>query len=534
MIRTLLVGFAMIFYTAAYPQDNNITSIGHLPYPTHLLNCVWGYNDSNGNEYALVGTYDGISIVDISSPSSPCEVHFIPTVNSVWKDIQTYSHYAYIVHGIYNGTQEETDGLLIIDLRGIGSDDLSPYIHRYKTPEYQTAHNIFIDDKTGYAYLFGVQERGGALILNLKENPISPTILGSYDRTYLHDGYVRDGILYGCADKDGRFIIIDVSDPSSPREINSAQTPNRTTHNAWLSDDGHTLFTTDEKMSAYISSYDVSNHRNIRSLGKVRAADYSQAIPHNATVVGDFIFTSYYNQGVKIFDATQTDNMIEVASYQTCTGGSRGQFDGAWGIYPYMDSGLILVSDMNTGLHILRPTLTRAAYLRGNITDEEGRAIFNASLRFTDDKSCTYSDIDGTYRTGSTREGLREIEINADGYHSVKMDVDMRSGITTSRDIILKKIEGDSSSQIMETYVRAYPNPFYADRLLNVEYSFDGGIDDRAYLEIMDMAGRTLYHQELYNNQGIVIVGKELSRGTYLLRVVNGTRYSRVIKIVKA
>jgi hypothetical protein len=114
------------------------------------------------------------------------------------------------------------------------------------------------------------------------------------------------------------------------------------------------------------------------------------------------------------------------------------------------------------------------------------------------------------------------------------MDVDMRSGITTSRDIILKKIEGDSSSQIMETYVRAYPNPFYADRLLNVEYSFDGGIDDRAYLEIMDMAGRTLYHQELYNNQGIVIVGKELSRGTYLLRVVNGTRYSRVIKIVKA
>jgi hypothetical protein len=48
------------------------------------------------------------------------------------------------------------------------------------------------------------------------------------------------------------------------------------------------------------------------------------------------------------------------------------------------------------------------------------------------------------------------------------------------------------------------------------------------------MAGRTLYHQELYNNQGIVIVGKELSRGTYLLRVVNGTRYSRVIKIVKA
>ena len=534
MTRTLLLGIAIILSATAYPQDSNISSIGHLPYPSHLLNCIWGYSDSNGKEYALVGTYDGISIVDISNPSTPREIHFVPTVNSVWKDIQTYSHYAYIVHGIYNGTQDEADGLLIIDLRGIDSNDLSPYIHHYKTTEYQTAHNIFIDDKTGYAYLFGVQERGGALILDLKENPISPTIKGSYDRTYLHDGYVRDGILYGCADKDGRFIIIDVSNPSSPREINSAQTPNRTTHNAWLSDDGRTLFTTDEKMSAYISSYDVSNHRNIRTLGKVRAADYSQAIPHNAIVVGDFIFTSYYNQGVKIFDASQVDNMIEVASYQTCTGGSRGQFDGAWGIYPYMPSGLVLVSDMNTGLHILQPKLSHAAYLRGCITDDEGQPIFNASIRFTDDKSCTYSDIDGTYRTGCTKEGLREIEINADGYHSVKMDVDMRSGISTSRDIILKKIDGDTSSQIMETYVRAYPNPFYADRLLNVEYSFEGGIDNRAYLEIMDMAGRTLYLQELYNNQGVVIVGKELSRGTYLLRVVNGTRYSRVIKIVKA
>lgn len=534
MMARLLFFLILFSSSFLYGQDKDIISLGHLPYPSHLLNCVWGYSDSGGKEYALVGTYDGISIVDVSNPSSPCEMHFIPTVNSVWKDIHTYSHYAYIVHGIYNGTLDDADGLLIIDLDGINSSDITPYIYHYKTPEYQTAHNIFIDEKKGLAYLFGVQERGGALILDIKENPTSPSPIGIYDGTYLHDGYVRDDILYGCADKDGRFIIIDVSNPSSPIEINSAQTPNRTTHNAWLSDDGSTLFTTDEKISAYISSYDVSDHHNIRSLGKVRTADYQESIPHNAMVVGDYIFTSYYNQGVKIFDASQKDNMIEVASYQTCRGGTRGQFDGAWGIYPYLPSGIILVSDMNTGLHILRPHLLKASYIRGTITDVHGEPIFNASIRFTDDKSCTYSEMDGSFRTGSTTEGLREIEVSAYGYHSVSMDVDMRSGHTATRNIILEKIDDSSLSQLMETYVRAYPNPFYEDRLLNVDYSFEGGIDNRAYLEVMDMAGRPLYHQDLYSSQGIVIIGKELPRGTYLLRVVNGTRYSRVIKIVKA
>ena len=503
--------------------------LGQVKYPNHLLNCVWGYHDK-GKEYALVGTYDGISIVDVTEPTTPKEIHFIPTVNSVWKDIQTHKNYAYVVHGIYNGQWSDADGLLIIDLNTLGKEKVD--IYRFQTPEYQTAHNIFIDTTTSRAYLFGGQERGGALILDLSKDPKKPTVLGSYDGTYLHDGYVRNNILYGCADKNGRFIVVNVSDPEHPKEVNSAETPNRTTHNAWLSDDSNTLFTTDEKLSAFITSFDISDVKNIQLLGKVRTEDYQSAVPHNATVVGDFIFSSYYNQGMKIFDASFPENMIEVASYSTCDG-SMGQFDGAWGIYPYLPSGNILVSDMNTGLHVVKAELKKACYLSGTVIDEMGSPIFNAEIHFKDDKSSVYTDMNGIFHTGKNTEGMRNVEINALGYQSVNMDVDMRSGVLSMRNIVLRK-DDSGKSAIMETYVKAYPNPFYADRLLNVDYSFKEGIDGAAYLIIMDLAGRELYREELFASSGVVIVGKELPKGVYLLRVFNGSLYSRVIKIVKA
>ncbi|MDD4820600.1 MAG: carboxypeptidase-like regulatory domain-containing protein, partial [Flavobacteriales bacterium] len=337
---------------------------------------------------------------------------------------------------------------------------------------------------------------------------------------------------YGCADKNGRFLIVDVKDPAAPKEINSAETPNRTTHNAWLSDDSQTLFTTDEKLSAFITSFDISDTKNIQLLGKVRADDYQSAVPHNATVLGDYIFSSYYNQGVMVFDASFPENMIEVASYSTCEG-SMGQFDGAWGIYPYLPSGNILVSDMNTGLHIIRVDLKKASYLSGTVRDDVGSPIFNAQIHFKDDKSSVYTDMSGIYKTGKNTDGMRSVEVSALGYESVNMDVNMRSGVLNIRDVVLKKDDSGNSAQ-METYVKAYPNPFYADRLLNVDYSFKEGIDGAAYLIIMDLSGRELYREELYACSGVVVVGKELPKGTYLLRVFNGALYSRVIKIVKA
>jgi hypothetical protein len=50
----------------------------------------------------LVGTYDGISIVDISIPGTPVEKFLIPTSGgpSMAFDVKEYNGYAYVVNNI--------------------------------------------------------------------------------------------------------------------------------------------------------------------------------------------------------------------------------------------------------------------------------------------------------------------------------------------------------------------------------------------------------------------------------------------------
>ena len=98
----------------------NMVQIGNLSY-NQDLNDIWGYVDHDGNEHALVGCANGFSYVNISDPSNPYEVFFVPGSNSIWRDLKTWDHYAYI-------TTESEDGLLIVDL-----NDLSGQSYVYKT-----------------------------------------------------------------------------------------------------------------------------------------------------------------------------------------------------------------------------------------------------------------------------------------------------------------------------------------------------------------------------------------------------------------
>ena len=55
-------------------QDSwNMTLLGSLDYPTSQGNDIWGWVDSDGNEYALVGLRKGFSVVNVTNPTSPIE-----------------------------------------------------------------------------------------------------------------------------------------------------------------------------------------------------------------------------------------------------------------------------------------------------------------------------------------------------------------------------------------------------------------------------------------------------------------------------
>ena len=77
---------------------------------------------------------------------------------------------------------------------------------------------------------------------------------------------------------------------------------------------------------------------------------------HNGYMLGSNYYVSHYRRGVVVFDATNPNALVEIGSfdnYLTPSTNVAGT-DGAWGVYPFLSSGNLLVSDIENGLFVLR------------------------------------------------------------------------------------------------------------------------------------------------------------------------------------
>lgn len=429
-IYSLSIAYLILLSVFAQSSEN-MSLLGALEYEEEL-NDIWGY--VSDKEYALVGVYNGFSMVDISDASNPTEVFFVGGPNSIWRDIKVWDHYAYV-------TNESSQGLLIVDL-----SDLSGNTFVYTDTVFSSAHNIYIDEN-GYAYIFGADiGNGGCVILDVHTDPMNPIHLGTFSDFYFHDGMVRGDTLWGSAVYEGNFYAIDVSDKSNPVVMNAGQafqaTPHAFTHNCWISDDGNTLFTTDEVSGAYLTSYDVSDLDNIYELDRIQSNPGSEVIPHNTHVLDNYLVTSYYRDGVVVHDATYPNNLIEVAHYDAYEGSGNG-FDGSWGAYPYLPSGNILSSEINSGtngaglLLVLRPEYQQACYLEGQVTDQFGNALNNVSVTILDEEYETTTNLLGDYVGGLAAAGSYMVEFSLWGFTPETLAVSLVNGELVVLDAVL-------------------------------------------------------------------------------------------------
>ena len=424
---TFTIGLALMLVSGASAQLN-MTFLGNYPY-TPDLSDIWGHVDSLGNEYAIVGVQNGISVVDVTTPSSPTEVHFISGPNTIWRDIKVWNKHAYV-------TNEASGGLKIIDLSNL-PDPTFPTVATYSGSSYPftKAHDLFIDEN-GVAYIIGSNySNGGAIMLDLTADPMNPTELGVFDNYYLHDAMARGDTLWGGAINDGFFIAVDVSNKAVPIVLATQNTPNNFTHNCWISDDGNTIFTTDEKSGAYIASYDVSDLSNITELDRIQSNPGSGTIPHNTFFMNNFVITSYYRDGVTVHDVTRPGNMIQTGDYDTYPTGSGNGFNGAWGVYPWLPSGNVIVSDIESGLFILGPNYTRGCYLEGTVTDfNTSNPINNATIEILAGVETTTSDLLGEYAMAILTAGTYSVAFSAPGYTSDTLSAVLSNGVLTVLD----------------------------------------------------------------------------------------------------
>ncbi|MBK9460532.1 MAG: choice-of-anchor B family protein [Sphingobacteriales bacterium] len=429
-----LLLFIISTFSVSAQSQLNTTLLGHLDYTDQLSN-VWGYA-ANQHEYAIVGTYNGTSIVDVTNPATPTELFFIDGQNGIWREPKVWNNYAYV-------SNETGGGLRIINLANLPNSIDTTYwtggtLPNGTTYTNNTTHDLFVDYETGYLYLTGSNQYNGLVVLDLNANPTNPPIVGLYTGAYVHDGYARNDTVYVGQIYAGNFAVINMADKANPIVLATKQTPNNFTHNCHVSDDGNYIYTTDEKSGAYVAAYDISDLSDIKETDRFRRSEGTGVIPHNTYVVNtNYVVTSYYRDGVSIVDATYPNNLIETGHYDTSPLAGNG-FNGAWGVYAYLPSGNLLVSDMEEGLFIIHPTYTKAAYLIGNVTDAAtGQAISGVQVNILTTTQNATSTATGSYATGTALAGTYQVQFIKAGYVTQTQTVSLTNNQTTTLNVAL-------------------------------------------------------------------------------------------------
>lgn len=432
----LLLFFTAISLFQSLNAQLNFNFVGSLEYQGVEANDIWGYVDDDGVEYALVGLQNGVSIVSLADPSNPEELFFVPGAFTTWRDLKTWKGFAYV-------TNEGGNGLLVIDLTDLpnSADYFNWNPQLLGLGPLNTIHNIYIDE--GIAYLAGANvNEGGVLYIDVDSEPGTPKFVGNGPAIYSHDVYVRDNIMYSSEIYEGVFSAYDVTNKSNTLYLGSAGTGGEFTHNSWLSDDGNILFTTDEVPNGPVGAYDVSDPTDIKELDQFLPYETlgEGVIPHNVHVWNDYIIISYYTDGCIIVDGSRPSNLVEVGNFDTFIPPSTG-FSGAWGAYPYLPSGLVIVSDIESGLYILEPNYVRACWLEGNISDAEtGTPIQSAEIDLLDTNVFDSSFFNGDYAIGYATSGTYQVEVSKFGYEPKVVDAVLENGEITILDIELEPL----------------------------------------------------------------------------------------------
>ena len=360
-------------YVTANPISFNTELVGIWNNANDVLigastyNDIWGYTDSLGREYALVGAWDGTYIIDVSTnPSMPYEVGFIQGSYSTHRDIKTSGNYMYI------GTeanrpdpylQQETGENYTIP-QGIQVVDMSNPTEAVLVNEWDgvvQSHNIMESD--GYLYVIGSNQESAnngevvswglddLIILDLSI-PDSPVKVGGWTGDYLHDVCVFGDTLYGTGIYTDRMYIFDIVDKSNPTLLNYWDgIPN--SHACWVSDDGNTVFSASETAFGHIMSWDVSDIYNVNFLDEWYPEGAEEWSVHNIFYKNGFLIASYYAWGIQIIDVSNPENMLSAGFYDTFNSSPEGLYSGAWGAFPYFDSNYMIANDRTSGLYVV-------------------------------------------------------------------------------------------------------------------------------------------------------------------------------------
>ncbi len=337
-------------------------------------NDSWGWTDSgSGKEYVLMGLDIGTAFIDISTPDQPIFLGKLnsATAPSTWRDIKVFQDHAFIV------SEANSHGLQVFDLTRLRNlTEVQNFTVDAQINGFGSAHNIAINEASGFAYVVGSDlYQGGPVFIDIND-PTNPNIVGGFgNESYTHDAHILTyngpdveyqgkEILFGSNSDGGennQLIIVDVTDKTSPELISSITYSNGGyTHQGWLAEDHQYFYLGDELDESRFGNRSKTLVFDLEDLDNpILHYTYlgtTAAIDHNGYTKGNSFFLANYTAGFREIDIHNigTKDMEEVAFFDTFPEHDNTSFDGVWNVYPYFESGVIVISDSNSGLFLVK------------------------------------------------------------------------------------------------------------------------------------------------------------------------------------
>ena len=193
-------------------------------------------------------------------------------------------------------------------------------------------------------------------------NPIAPVYLAGHNTFggntvgHVHDAYVKNNLAYLNCGYDGLHVV-DFTDVNAPVALGSMTDYQMSgyNHSGWTTEDGSVYYFADENHGMDVKAVDVSDFSDmtVNTFFDAGPDVSATSIPHNQIVAGNYLYVSYYYDGVVVYDISDPLNPERVMFYDTSSEPDSDSYKGAWGVYPFLPSGNILVSDMQEGLVIV-------------------------------------------------------------------------------------------------------------------------------------------------------------------------------------
>ncbi len=334
---------------------------------------LWGWADAQtGIDYALVGLFDRTTFVDLSDPRSPQVLGFMlaPSFGSSSRDIKVIGDFAFVVaDGV------SVHGMQIIDLTRLRAIGAAPEV---LLPDavyagFKSAHNLAANPDAQMIYAAGSNTCAGGLHIVDVSSPMAPAFAGCFDQEQVHDVQC---VRYAGPDPDHQgkdicfgsdeeiFSVIDVTDPQTPVVLDrSVPADHVFVHQGWLSEDQR-FFLLDDELDELDRGHGTRTYvYDVADLDSMVLAGFftnvTASIDHNLYVVQDHVFEANYTSGLRVLrlgNLAQAE-LAEVAFFDTIPLHDAALILGAWTAFPFFASGVVIVSDSDTGLYVLNPDL---------------------------------------------------------------------------------------------------------------------------------------------------------------------------------